>query len=190
MAKKCKSCQNASVGQLENVPVTEAISAVVTVVAIQQVDKMLTTNQDGTPKDNVLAKNPMLKNVGYVVLGAGVSAYMEDPISQGVAMGAIVQGAVGAVNQLMDMYMTGGNGTAGVYGNGFFRKPTNIGQISRATAAPRTGQSASGVLPTNIGQQSTMTAQQVSDIMKQKMMQQAQDTGKILVVDEGLSAGM
>jgi len=101
----CKKCKGvAAIHGIEDAPFTEIGIAIVTAVATAQIAKAVTTNADGTPRDNFLAKNPLALNALY--LGGGIwLTSMEGEMYKGSGMGLAVYGGFGLIDGLMKQFM-------------------------------------------------------------------------------------
>jgi hypothetical protein len=112
--KKCKTCsKDAGVYGIDDIPYTEIVSAVVSAIATAQIDKAVTTNADGTAKENFLATNPMMKNALYLV-GGGLLTSMDGEMYKGAGIGMATYGGFNLVQGLMEQYMPTTNGVTGL----------------------------------------------------------------------------
>jgi hypothetical protein len=103
MAKKtCKTCAaSGGVYGFDNAPYMEIASAVAGAVVLGKVDEMVTTEDDGTAKDNYFANNPTIKNVAYVAAGVAMTALLPGEMYKGVGIGMAAYGGYALVTDLM-----------------------------------------------------------------------------------------
>lgn len=147
----CKTCrQNAGVYGMEDIPYTEIASAIVAAIATAQIDKAVTTNADGTAKDNFLANNPMMKNALYLV-GGGLLTSMDGEMYKGAGVGMATYGGFNLVQGLMEQYMPTSS-TSGVQGLQFVPPSRMVGQIPAQKLGLYSIPGNSGVAPSIIGQ--------------------------------------
>ncbi len=119
MAKSCKKC--AGVSGMDDIPTMEIAAAAVAAIATAQIDKAVTVDANGNPKDNFFAKNPMAKNAAYAAAGVMLTT-MKGEMYQGAGIGMAVYGLTNIVTQFMEQ-----NANAGVYGPVNYKPPSVIG---------------------------------------------------------------
>lgn len=117
--KKCTASQN--VNGFEDAPYMEIASAVVGAIVTGQVDKMITTTDTGTTKDNYLANNPNIKNAAFLAAGVTLTAFMKGEMYKGAGIGLATYGAY----KLYETAMS----NAGVSGLAFM-PPRNIAGVN------------------------------------------------------------
>lgn len=140
----CKSCKNdAGVSGMDDIPTIEIASAIAAAIATNQIDKAVSLDENGTPKDNFFAKNPMAKNAAYVAAGIFLTT-MEGEIYKGAGVGMATYGGYNIVNGFLEK-----PAASGIYGSqSTFIPPQHIS----GTFGPSSS-SAYGIIPSILGNQ-------------------------------------
>lgn len=103
MGKKCRTCsKSAQVYGIEDAPYMEIATITASAYGTSYIDKMLTTNADGTPKtEGMFVEQPMLRKALFVAGGVGLTAFMKGDLYKNVGVGMASYGLLGVVESLM-----------------------------------------------------------------------------------------
>lgn len=128
MAKKCRTCsKSAQIYGLEDAPYMEIATVTASAYGTAYIDKMLTTNSDGTPKtEGMFVEQPLLRKALFVAGGVGLTAFMKGDLYKNVGVGMATYGLYGVVESLMQPSTSSVTGLT-------FQPPTNIAGLRTLT---------------------------------------------------------